>query len=186
MNELLEKNKYFQEKANDLLTKTKIVNVLSKFGEFSFQGSYSYGLMMSGDIDMYVISEHINRQGALEIFNEIVESTPGFYGYKFNDFVLHPVWEGIPKGYCFNLSLRDNGEKWKMDIWVLQKNEFEKLENYKQLIKEKLNDKNKLTILEIKKFREDNCLKIPSVKIYDSVLKNGTSNIEEFKKTIIG
>jgi hypothetical protein len=179
---LLEKNKYFQEKANDLLAKTSIENVLSKYGEFSFQGSYSYGLMMSGDIDMYVISENITRDKALDIFNEIVKSVPVFYGYKFNDFVSHPGWEGIPRGYCFNLSLRDNGEKWKMDIWLLQKTEFDKLENYKQLIKEKLNDANKLTILDIKNYREENKLKISSVKIYDAVLKDGISSIFEYKE----
>ena len=64
------------------------------------------------------------------------------------------------------------GELWRFDIWFIEKEKKETVENEK-LIEEKLNEKNKITILKLKDMVKRKGLKIHGYDIYNAALKKG-------------
>ena len=126
-NSLLEKSKKYRKLSDELLDSSGLIPVLEKFGEIHFVGSYAAELQMSGDIDIHILRDKpFTKNEALVIFNEIVTNT------KFNSYYMGD-WNGtnlhleFPEGYYIGLKIKLDGEKWKIDIWLLSKDEQERL-----------------------------------------------------------
>lgn len=171
----------YRSKADRLLLETNLVKMLEKYGKVTFVGSYAAVLMMNGDIDIHVLREKpFSKDESLHVFNEIVKLNK-FNSHYFGDWNggnLHPEF---PEGYYLGVKKMFEGEKWKIDIWLVSKKEQEDMDSKNfDITKEKLSDEQREAILEFKKYRNDNGLKISGQKIYEAVLKNNCKNLEEF------
>lgn len=178
---LLEQNERFQQQAKKWLEVTRLQEFLSRYGEFHLEGSFCYGLMTEGDIDMYVLVEDFSRDNALAVFDDMIGKVPGIAGYKFHDYVNLPRPEKYPEGYKISLFTFHEETRWRFDIWFWTREQFAKIEDYPGLMKRKLDEEKKLKILHFKEFTKLAKLKVPSVKVYDAVLKDNVMTIEEFR-----
>ena len=103
--------------ANSLLKKTKLISKLSKYGKVTLSGSYDLGLMMDGDIDIFIINKNINKLKSVTILKDLILQND-FNGYLYYDWTKRSH-EGFPKGYYIGLKTDYKGRKWKIDIWLL-------------------------------------------------------------------
>jgi len=154
--------------ADLLLKKTKLIQKLSKYGKVSISGSYDLGLMMDGDIDIYIINKNINKRKSIAILKYLILEGD-FNGYLYFDWTKRKR-EGFPNGYYIGLKTDIKGRKWKVDIWLI-KEIFKPAENLLNFIKANLNAKNKKTILELKYKAKTKNLNLRSSDIYKKVLK---------------
>lgn len=180
-NSLINQSKAFKKEADLLLRKSKILGVLKPSGRIRFTGSYRLGLMFNGDIDIHIINPEVTKDSVIEVLNKLIKQ--GFFnGYLFYDWVKFRKTE-FPKGYYIGLKTKFNQRKWKVDIWFLQKDD-EKEIKLMDLIEKNLDRKSKLAILEFKNIRNRKNLEIPSSKIYQAVIKEGITNLQEFLKFV--
>ncbi len=77
------------------------------------------------------------------------------------------------------------GEKWKIDLWFINgKVDLEHRQKNLDISKVKITLKQKEKILEFKKYRQDNKIKVSGQKIYEMVINDGISDLEDFKKKL--
>lgn len=170
--------------AEKLIKDTEIIKILSVLGDVKIVGSLNLDLLYRNDIDLLVFAQNPEESKAIDITKSLLDmnifQTVGFSKNLDND--------DYPKGYYWELIYIHNHEKWKFDIWHLsqeqdyvkkltaQEKEFKKiLERYPE---------RRSTILEIKrdffdgvKYRDE----LKSIEIYNAVLLNNISSLEEFK-----
>lgn len=180
MKNLLTKSKKIKEDADRILNDSTLHEILKKYGEPKIVGSYSYNLMMNPDIDIHLYVKELSREKAVKLLNELIEQDY-FDNYSLIDWVRNrdDRWS---KGYYVGLKKIVSGhdKKWKIDIWQLVEDTPGSLE-YQKLMKEKLNNKPRSLILELKELRNNKYPQLPSTIIYDSVLKEDIRNKEDFK-----
>ena len=181
MNSLLGQSIKWRKEADKILSLCKLVDILKGFGRVEFSGAYAANLMMSGDIDVYVISKTSRKGKVLEAFNQIANSCP-FQGYLFYDWKnnKHP---GFPHAYYIGLKTKIRGAKWKIDVWFLTEKDLRKVK-YHYLKDVKLKQEQKLAILRFKQFRNKHLPKLPSFFIYEAVLKDNIVTLSGFKEYI--
>ena len=179
--DVLRQSKKWKQEATNLLQKSGIENILKKFGNVIFSGSYASDLMMSGDIDIYVVNKTFSKKRVLEIFNKLTNFCP-FEGYLFFDWKRnkHP---DFPSAYYIGLKKKISKTKWKIDIWFLKPTDLHKID-YFNLNSDEISKEQKLAILKLKDYRNKFFQNISSKIIYDMVLKDNISTIEGFKKFI--
>jgi len=147
---LLTQSKRLKITADKLLANSRLVKILSRFGQVTFHGGYAADLLMNGDIDIYVIGKSFNKYKILKIFNTIVKSTT-FNSYWLADYkkFTHKRRD-IPAAYYIGLKTRiKKDEKWKIDIWFLTKKDLKGIK-YFPLDKSKITLEQKLVILRLK------------------------------------
>ena len=179
MDQLIEKSRKFKTDADQLLGDSKLLDILSKYGEVKLTGSYVYDLMMSGDIDIEVYGD-FSREKAQDILNDLISNTE-FTGYMFFDWVKYeqPKW---PKGYYIGFKQIMPGylSQWKIDIWFMKENRngsdkyLDKLNN--------IDNKTKETILKLKEYIKSTNWQADSTQVYDAVLDHGVEDIEGLEK----
>jgi hypothetical protein len=171
--------KKMKQEADLLLKKSNLIDFLSKYGEVSIRGSYELGLMLDGDIDIYVIKNKINKNSTIKILDNLITAEK-FNGYLFYDF-YKKTRECFPKGYYVGLKTEQNNRKWKVDIWFMDKMD-KKSDLLMNSIKNNLNDKNRRTILELKSYCKNKNLNIPSHNIYSAVIEKNIKTIKALKE----
>jgi hypothetical protein len=161
-------SKTLHSDAGALLKRTKLIEKLSKYGKVFISGSYDLGLMVDGDIDLFIISNKIDKKKSVSILKDLIIQND-FNGYLYYDWAKRKH-EGFPNGYYLGLKTEYKGRKWKIDVWLIDKiyKPTEKLMNF---IKSNLNEKNKKIILELKYKAKANNLNLRSSEIYKKVLK---------------
>jgi hypothetical protein len=162
--------------ADKILSKTDLVNILGEFGEVIVGGSYKYDLMWGPDIDIVVKCEDPRKasKGALQKLIELRL----FQKYEYGDFVKFNR-EDRPESYIMNLRLPYANQKWEIETWFFSKIPENQTD---ELIETKLNEENKITILEMKKKRDESGNtkhQLSSSEIYKRVLVDGIKNFEE-------
>lgn len=179
MADALIQSKKWKQEAINLLQKSGIENILKKFGNVIFSGSYASDLMMSGDIDIYVINKDFSKKKVLEIFNKLANFCL-FDGYLFFDWKRnkHP---DFPLAYYIGLKKKISKTKWKIDIWFLKPTELHKI-NYFSLDADEISKEQKLSILKLKDYRNKFFQNISSKLIYDMVLMHNVTTIQGFRK----
>jgi hypothetical protein len=185
MSFLTEQSGKYKKLADELLTSSKLLSVLEKYGKVNFVGSYKANLMMHGDIDIHILREKpFSKEETLQIFNEI------FKTIKFNSYYIGD-WNGenfhpeFPEGYYIGFKTRFADEKWKIDVWLVGEAEQKRFgKTYLDINKESLSDIQRETILKFKKYRNENGIKISGQAIYEMVLKKEIKDISEFEKEL--
>ena len=177
----LAESKRLKKTADKLLADFGLVKILSRFGKVYFHGGYAADLLMSGDIDIYVVGKSFTKVSVLKIFNTIINSTT-FNSYWLADYTKFTHKRGIfPDAYYIGLKTRINGERWKIDIWFLIPAELKKIKKF-DLDKNKITPRQKLTILRLKTWRNKNNPKISGYYIYRAVLDYRVKTVVSFKR----
>lgn len=184
MSELIKSSNKFKEVADVLLSQTGLIDDLKKFGEVNFSGAYAGNVMMHGDIDITVVrNTQYSADEVLDILKEL------YHKGTFRSYFVKGDWDDdrkgneFPHGHYIGMKQRLNGEKWKIDVWFVGKEEFEqRKKNLLDISSVTLTDKQRQIILEIKKYRNDNKLKISGQEIYEAVLNKEVTNVDEFIK----
>jgi len=182
MKTLLQKSKDYKKKADLLLKSSKLIEFLKQYGSVEITGSYSYNLMISGDIDIEIINPKINRDKVIEILNQLIKQGY-FYGFMFGNWIDFQK-KNFPKGYYIGLKSKKYHTKWKIDLWFLKTGNINEVKKIRNLIINKLNKYNKPIILELKDFRNKKYSKLESVIIYKAVLIDKITNTKDFIKYI--
>lgn len=185
MSLLTDQSHKFKSLADELLTSSKLPQILEKYGRVSLVGSYAAKLMMHGDIDIHVLRDkEFSRQETLEMFSDIVTSTKfnSYYIGDWNDSNVHPEF---PYGYYIGLKTRIGEIKWKIDIWFLSIAEQERFDKENMdITKLTLSDEQREAILTFKNYRQENGVKISGQEIYKMVINKGITKIEEFRSIL--
>lgn len=180
--DLLKQQEELQKEARDLLKETGILDFISKFGEVEIGGSLDSGLMVWRDIDMGVISQKLNEDHYWEMVHFLF-NLENYHGLYIQDF-RKSVNQRSPKGLYIGLKIKYKENMWKVDAWYIKPREEGDF-NFNAWLRDKLNNENRKTILEIKSqvYRNPKYKKeIFSTDIYKGVIENGVSNLEDFKK----
>ena len=168
--------------AEKLLEKTKILNIIKKFGDIKLTGSFSYDLMTWRDIDICLIINELSKDNVFSIASEIgkIDSVGSIY-YR-NEYVMRTEGNPLAIFLCIELFLKDN-IKWKIDILISSEQVVNSVIDKSKFITDKLNDSYRKSILEIKyeltnlsEYRQT----IKSTDIYDAVLNHNVKDIEEW------
>ncbi|MDP4009984.1 MAG: hypothetical protein Q8P53_03285 [Candidatus Shapirobacteria bacterium] len=161
--DILEFSKKTKDDATFLLKNTDLISILKKYGEVIVGGSFKYDIMWGADIDITVVCQN-TRKSSLEALNKVIEAKLA-QKYEYGDFVTFKR-EKRPESYILNLILPFNDRKWEIEIWFFNKesNDQKEVDN---LMKAKLNEKNKLKILKMKEKRERSGLSKHSLGSFD-------------------
>lgn len=146
-----EYSKKIKQDADELLQTTGLINSLKEFGEVVIGGSYKYDLMWDPDIDMVVICDD-PRTKSVEALHKMVDLRL-FQKYEYGDFAKFKR-QDRPESYIVNLILPFCGQKWEIEVWFMEEYPPEQI-GMDELMKYKLNDKNRKTILQMKKSRAE-------------------------------
>lgn len=181
-NELEKLSKQFKKAADLLLEKTRLIELLEKYGNVHKVGSYRLDLMVDGDIDIYVIDQQFCKERAIKCLNDLISQNK-FSGYLFYDFVQRRK-KGFPKGYYIGLKTRYGGKKWKIDIWFMKTMDGISSRFIKKVVS-RLNDEKRSKILEFKKIVKDKKIDLPSYVIYNAVIDGAADNMRKLIKFAI-
>lgn len=155
--------------AQELLATTDLVRSLDEFGQVIIGGSFNYDLMWDPDIDIMVICND-SRTKSVAAIKKMIDLRI-FQKYEYGDFVKFKR-KNRPEAYILNLILPFYDQKWEIEVWFTDEYPDRQRE-MDNLMKSKLNDGNRQTILEMKKTRQEKGIdkhSLASVDIYKQVL----------------
>jgi hypothetical protein len=182
ISELLQTSKKYKEDAGIFLREKGLIEHLGNFGRVEINGSYLYGLMMSGDIDLYVVRDDpFSAEEMAEIF-KLLYLKRKFKGYfALGDWYDRRKGNEWPHGHYIGLKDNINGEKWGVDIWFVPEEEFRAREE-KNIIKNiSLTEEQRRLILLLKKYRKDSKSRVSGQTIYELVIGGKCKNLADFK-----
>jgi hypothetical protein len=173
---LFEQSIQVKREANALLEETGLISFLQSYGTVQMAGSYSLGLMVARDIDVYVINPAHTQDSTPEALNASVRRNCFQLHLYYNSFQFPR--EGMPQGYYMGIKTPFRDHKWKVDIWFL----YTDFPSRSQLIQavEQLHEPGKLAILRFKQLVLEKGLDIGSVLIYEAVLQKHITNESAF------
>ena len=183
----LQKQQKLHTTADKILQELDLINFLKKYGKVNIVGSYALNLMTWEDIDIVVISQ-TSEISYKDFLDTVIYLFPkeNIYSLDIQDF-RKSIYPERPQGiYCGIKYLMKPDIFWKIDIWFFL-SENKAVENVEK-IKSKLNDQNRRIILEIKNtMREEfpHGKKISGIDVYNAVLENKVTNLEEFKHYLL-
>jgi hypothetical protein len=165
----------FHSLADDLLIESQLLSVLDMFGTTEISGSYSYNLMMVGDIDIRVETPtpHEAAQNAMIALmqQDYWRSCQYFDWQQFRRV-------GFPEGYYVGLSAIIKEVKFKIDIWFVTSAAAAGNRDLEETLRTLSPEKREL-ILASKKLAQDSGHKIESYAIYQAVLREGIERPED-------
>lgn len=168
LNEIVTKSKNTKQSADEILSATNLLSILSKFGNAEIIGSYKYDLMYGPDLDIIVETDNPK----ISSFNALVKLIQSelFAKYEYGDFAKFPRIDR-PHGYIIVLKIDLEGVRWEIEIWFLDKKE--RPQNDLDLLLMNLTENQKNEILKLKHEREK-C----------GIDKNNLSSMEIYKKVL--
>jgi len=171
-------SKQTKREADELLKKSGVVKVLSRYGKVVMTGSYKYDLMYGPDIDLVVLTDNPSK-AAQDVLMDFVNAR-NFQKYQFGDFEKHPL-DKHPRGYIVVLVHEYRGQRWEIEIWFHRK--FLKADIELEDLLSEVSSKQKKIILKLKHQREISKTskhKLDSVTLYKGVLQKGKTSIDQF------
>lgn len=182
----LQKQQKLHATADKILQELDLINFLKKYGKVNIVGSYALNLMTWEDVDIVVISQ-TNEISYKDFLDTVIYLFPkeNIYSLDIQDF-RKSIYPDRPQGiYCGIKYLIKPDIFWKIDIWFFS-NDNKAIMNVEK-IKSKLNNQNRKIILEIKNsMRKEfpHGKEISGINVYNAVLENKVTNLEEFKHYI--
>lgn len=168
--------------ADALLKKSGLLGSLRHYGKAEPTGSYKLDLMTNPDIDIHVTDPKMSKEKAVKLLNFLIGE--GFFnGYTLYDWTIkrydwYRAKEGFPKGYYVGLKVPFSGERWKVDVWLLRAKDRSS-SRVMRFVGSHLEPEDRLTILSLKEYRNKERIEMPSVRIYEAVLKYGVATPDE-------
>lgn len=180
---LLEVSNNYHKTAISFLESSRLAEVLQKYGRIEYEGAYAGNVMLHGDIDIKVIHEEaFSDDDMFTILRDLHDTCGG----NFRSYFLKKDWDDprlgnqYPYGRYIGLKTYISDERWKCDIWFISEEESERDRNKLDISKTELTDEQRKTILEFKRYRKDNNLKVSGQAIYEAVLEMGMTKPEQF------
>lgn len=169
-NKLEDHSKNIKKHAKALLQSTKLLDILKKFGNVHLIGSYPLNVMYGPDIDIVVESKNI-RKSSVDALKEIIDKRL-FRKIEYGDFIKFSM-NKRPKGYILVLKAIVEKVNWEIEVWFLE--DASKELNHYNSLKSKINEQNRIKILEAKHLRhtsKTNKHALSSLEIYLQILGN--------------
>ncbi|HXI25344.1 MAG TPA: hypothetical protein VNG71_15880 [Pyrinomonadaceae bacterium] len=175
--------------ADLLIERCDLPELLSAYECWFVGGSYSYDLMCWRDLDVYVLDPTFDLERCFELGYELSRRLPAKKA-RFTNNVSSPPKGNEPKGLYWGIKLGDERQgAWKLDIWCLDRDEYERHENYSSGMRQRLSAETRLAILEIKEAywrRPEYRDTITSDLIYRAVLDHAVRSVEQFESSRAG
>lgn len=190
INEQIQRSVSLHRTAAQLLSSTRLLEILGKYGEVRLVGSYAANLMMHGDIDVHVIKPHgYTMPDILKVFSEIA-LTDNFEQqmiWNWDKKTRKPEWKPVTDlgGFYIFLRTRYGEIKWKIDIWFIDSAEQTKADSKLNVMNMTITDEQRKAILAFKKIRNEAGIEYGSQKIYELVLVRGMTSRLRFKLLLI-
>lgn len=177
-------NKLIRKEAEDILFANGLLSVLKKYGTPHITGSYALDLMTWRDLDIYIETENISEQKFFTLGSEINSRfNPVKMSYR-NERIIQT--QGLPVGLYWGVYFGNERKgAWKIDIWAVDAQECGQRIKFCDDIAQRLTPLSRQIILAIKsqcwqdaEYRRS----YSSNDIYEAVLDNGITTIEDFRK----
>lgn len=156
------------EEAKEILSNTKVLDILANYGDVRIGGSFLTGLMLGPDIDITLATD-TPRESAVKFVKGIIEKRL-FQKVEYGDFEKFPR-KNRNQDHIVVLVLEYKNRKWEIEIWFTRHHYEDQIELEEKLIKLPANVKSQ--IIEAKYKRDQNGLgkhSLSSVEIYKSFL----------------
>jgi len=179
MSDLINLSKTRRIEADQLLEKSELIPLLKQFGEVVITGSYKHDLMLTPDLDLYVITPNDTFKTAAEINSKMVQQQ------KWNGYMLFD-WHQFrkpyfPDSYYVGAQTPFAGNVWRADIWVL--NELtQNIVDFNKWITENFKEEHRIPILKIKNERDLQKSMTSSYDIYKAVIENNAKSLNDVIK----
>lgn len=186
---LIENSQNLCNVAHKILANTNAMAIFSKLGKVEIIGSLRLKLMYRLDIDLFVVSNKIEKYKAHEVTKRFLDKDI-FQTVALADYQTYPAHD-MPLGFFWELIIPYEGKNWKFDVWYLKPDEsythlvHESIKKFEQLLTADL--KKSEIILKIKEAYFDGVKYkngIKSFDIYTAVLERGVGTPEEFARYI--
>ncbi len=178
MASLVSESNRWQKTADQLLEQSGLLSFLKQRGEVYFTGSYRYGLIMSADIDLYLLHPQAGKAQAIVLLHALIEQQ--FWNvYMYGDWVQFRS-PSMPVGDYVGLKRDFADARWKVDIWNVPEVPLKSRE-YNEWLARALTPETRELILAIKKANIRQKWDVSGVTIYDAVLTGTVKNVEEFR-----
>jgi hypothetical protein len=177
-------NNHIKDEAAQILHEDGLLGILNSFGKPHITGSYSLDLMTWRDLDIYLEVQTIEEASHFRL-GEMIAARFQPVKMSYRNELLGKT-KGLPSGLYWGVYLgNERAGAWKIDIWVVNGEECQRLLKYCSDIQDQLTDEFRKTIMEIKSqcWQDPNYRKaFSSSDIYDAVLKHRITGITDFKK----
>ena len=178
------REKSIQEKATDFMAKTKLIDIMQKYGKTTIIGSYVMQIMSWNDLDFLIDLADFQTDKYYNLVTELIS-------------ILNPIrYDGIcnveKDVYFIGMEIMHNRERWNLDIWWKPRNEIEaslayandlllKMRKYPQLREAVVEIKQRLITYKLYGFDKGK-KHYHSHEVYDAVFNRGITSVEEFLK----
>lgn len=187
MNSKLEAlNSLIKTEADKILHDNGLLRILEGYGKVSVSGSYFLDLMTWRDLDIYITSNRMTE----EIFFELGKNIslcikPSKMNYR-NELIERT--EHLPRGYYWGCYTDYYLNAWKVDVWAISQEEFDKKEKELHDLKSRIDVVQRMAILNLKNNLYNHPLyrkKFFSVDIYDAVINDNVNNDDNFREWLL-
>jgi hypothetical protein len=177
MSKFINLNNQLKSEIDAILAKYSFINLLESYGKILVTGSYSYNLMAWRDYDLVIELKDYTTETVYALVEEIgVKLNPDRLRVLNN---LNKTEANRPQGVWIGVYI----EGWKIDIWLMNTENFEKEVQKSKEMKEKLKDVDRETLISIKSELSkdpDYHVKFSSVDLYKAFLEGNVRSAEEF------
>lgn len=178
-------NEKILTEADTILYELGLYDLLKKFGNTQVSGSYLLKLMTWRDLDIYLDSESIDNETFFELGKEIsIKLNPSKMSFR-NELIGRTMH--LPKGLYWGIHTNLFDQKWKIDIWAIDSEDIKQKQRGVEDLKSKIDENKRQSILELKNQLHSHPLyrkTFFSVDIYDAVLNDKVTSLEQFKEWI--
>ena len=170
-------NNQLKSEIDSIISKYSLIDLLESYGKVLVTGSYSYDLMAWRDYDLVIELNVYTIEKVYSLVEEIgVKLNPDKLRILNN---LNKTEANRPQGVWLGVYI----EKWKIDIWLMNSENFQKEVQNSKKWKEKLKDVDREILISIKSELSkdpDYHVKFSSVNLYEAFLEGNVRNAEEF------
>lgn len=168
-----------------LIQQKNFADFFAPYGELFYTGSYAANLMVWKDLDMQIALKD-SSTSPIEQFTQMSNhflADPDVQSVKLRNF-RPETSAGMPSGMYMgiNYKILDTKEKWKVDLWSLQPEDFQKNVDFMKKVEEKMTEEKRQKILQWK-FRmmgaHDRVPQLGSYYLYQAILFAGLSRDSE-------
>ena len=173
--------------ASRLLSDKNIPELLNKYGELRYVGSYAAELMVKPDIDMELVNPTITADDVIELTSLFFKMQDN-YSVEIADGTEYVRRPGHPQGYFIGVNIMHQNVRWHMDIWITPRPIDTSDSAYACLRKQDWyqdTDQELLDIILLIKHQLNEAgdySKYASANVYESVLGGGVRSLKEFYK----
>jgi hypothetical protein len=170
----------------DRLMNSGLLTLLARHGDVHVVGSYALKLMTWRDLDIHLVQENLDAKAFFSLGGEIAALLQP-HRMHFRD-ESNEATPGLPRGLYWGIYLGDErAGAWKIDVWQTNRQEFDSVCRFGDVIASRLDDENRAAILAIKTA----CWQHPqyrrgftSADVYSAVLDRGVRRVDAFWKDL--